>query len=158
MPPNREAAAAALFTRLQNLCGAAFQTYSRAYIDPTTLQPEQQPALMLIAERYNIKFDLGKPPAWLLYYSVLLYSRTLEADPSPETLMNALINSVENAVQRQANEPIIDQTNLTDTNLGGLVKRVSIRSWIVTTGIELMAGAASGQSAAIIPLEVLITQ
>jgi len=156
---NREAAALAIFNRLQTFCGAVFVTYSRVYVDPTTLSPEKQPALMLIAERYNLQAKVmrGEPNVWLLYFSVLIYCRELESDPSPETQVNMLIDLVENSMAKQQLEAVIDNSNPTDTTLGGIVDRVSLRSWTPTAGIELMASSDSGQSAAIIPLEVLIS-
>ena len=161
MALNREAAAQAIFDRLVSLCGANFLTYSREYSDPTQLQPEQQPALMLIAERYNkAKSTLrGTPNVWLLYFNVLLYLKLDPTVASPETAMNALINAVEDALRRLPTEPITDQSNPTDTNLGGIVERVSVGgSWVSSTGILLAQGSASGQSAAIIPIEVLMSE
>ena len=151
---DREGAVAALFARLQTICDTDFAFYSRAYVDPSSIPV--QPALLLVAERYNTKIERGKPNVWFVFVSVLLFCKAAEGETSPETQMNGLINSVENALQRQSGEPVIDNTNLTETNLGGLVSRVSIQSWVAATGIELMM-SVTGQSAAIIPVEIMMT-
>jgi hypothetical protein len=159
MAVNREGAAAALFARLQTLCGATFNFYSRSYVAPNTLQPEQQPALFLVAEHYITKFQRGVPNAWQLYFSIIVYCRALQNDPNPEAALNVLINSVDDAVARLASEPATDLTDPIDTNLGGLVSRVTIGTSTVSgAGITLVAGGVSGQSAAVIPVEILITQ
>lgn len=151
MAAKREQVLAALMTRLQTLIGTSVQTYSRAYIDPNQLEPEKQPALLLLADSYENTKERGRPNIWTVNALVIIYARASEmADPSdasPETPLNALIDAVEDALARQPTESITDMTNPTDTNLGGLCSKVTINGTI-----DIIPGVAGGQAAAFIPV------
>jgi hypothetical protein len=151
MAVSREAVAAALFDRLQSKLGANFVTYSRAYIDPNELQAEHQPALIQIADNYYSNTERGRPNVWVMKMILIIYARAKEMDITPETQMNALLELVESALDRQPTEAITDFSNPTDTNLGGLVSRVSVAGTI-----DIIPGEAGGQAAAVIPVEILV--
>ena len=144
----REQVVAALFTRLTNLVPGLKFT-ARAFKDPNELQPEHQPALLLVTDSYSTATERGRPSIWKIDAAIIVYARAAEMDQSPETPLNAIVDLVEAAVERQPNEPITDMSNPTDTNLGGLCSRVSINS------IDIISGELGGQAAAMFRVEIL---
>jgi len=144
----REQVVAALFTRLKALV-PGINFYARAFKDPNELQPEYQPALLLVTDSYSSITERGRPDVWKIDAAIIIYARALELDQSPETPLNAIVDLVESALGRQPNEPITDMTNPTDTNLGGLCSRVSINS------IDIISGELGGQAAAMFRVEIL---
>jgi hypothetical protein len=146
----REQVVAALDARLRaNVTG--IKKFSRAYVDPASLQAEDQPALLLLADNYVTRIERGRPAVWTLNMAVIIYVRAKEADESPETQLNDLIDQVETALQRQASEAITDMSNPYSTTLGGLCSRCQ-----VTGPIDLIPGEVGGQAAAMIPVEVFM--
>lgn len=145
----REQVMVALYTRLTSLVDGLSFT-ARAYVDPNTLQPEQQPALLLLADQYLNSTERGRPQIRTINAVVVIYVRAAAVDDTPETLLNTFIDRVEMAMERQPNEAITDMTNPTATNLGGLCSRVSIMD------IDIIPGDLGGQGAAMMNVEILI--
>jgi hypothetical protein len=145
----REEVMAALLSRLEDKVPNLALT-GRAYVDPNTLQPEQQPALLVVADQYLNSNERGRPPVKTIHAVVILYARALEADGSPETPLNVLIDAVEAALERQPNEPLPDLTNPTSTNLGGLCSRLYV------TDVDVIPGDLGGQGAAMVSVEILL--
>lgn len=149
--PDREAVQLALLARMQQYM-TGVSTWLRRYVDPTSLNSSQQPAVILIADRYQIVDKVrGRPNVWKTHVQVLVYARVEESADTPETQLHQLLGQLENAMSRQDSEAITDMTNPTDTNLGGLVSRVSFSG-----DVDLIPGDSNGQGALVVPLEILI--
>jgi hypothetical protein len=149
---DREAILTALFARLQAQLGSAVVKYSRRYLDPNQLQPEEQPALMMVVENYSSDTTSqgGALPRWTINVSVILYARVQTENDTPEAILNTLIDKVEAALVRQPGESFRDMTNTYGTSLGGLAFRCSINGVV-----ELVSGEGGNQAAALIPIEIL---
>jgi hypothetical protein len=150
MSGTREQVMSALFTRLQARV-TGLKTTSRAYLDPTSLQAEEQPALLLLADNYTGRVERGRPRIWTINAVIIVYVKALEDDANPEAQVNALIDLVENALKRDPQEAVTDQTNPYSTNLGGLCSRCDVAGTI-----DLIPGEVGGQAAAMIPVEILM--
>ncbi len=145
----REQVLAALAARLQTKVPSL--KVLRAYRDPNSLGPEEQPAAFVLADTFTPQESRGRPPVWVLRVDIVLYARAQEASETPETQINALIDAVEVALQRSDVESITDMTSPYTTNLGGLCSRC----WI-SGSVDLIPGEPGGQAAALIPVEILL--
>lgn len=144
---DRDAIMAALFQRLQDRMAGSVKDFTRrltSYHNTPLL-----PALVLLSARHNATTDPGMPPIWRMSAEVMIYLETLEADQSPETRLNALVNELEAALERQPDEPrTVWGGDEHGTSLGGLV------SSCVVTSVELDQGVEGGQAEAVITIAI----
>lgn len=144
---DRDAILAALFARLQTSLAGDVKTFTRRL--STYHTTPLQPALVLLSDRHSAATDLGMPPIWRIAVEVLIYLETMEADDSPETRVNALVKKLEEALERQANEPrTVWGGDEQGTSLGGLC------SSCVVTGVQVDQGVEGGQGEAAITISI----
>lgn len=144
---DRDAILQALFARLENELAGDVKTFTRrleVYANTPRL-----PALLLISESHQAQTDLGMPPIWRMSAEVDIYLETLEADTSPETRLNAIVQKLEEALERDPAEARPawggDERG---TSLGGLV------SSCVVTRVDISQGTESGQGEAVVMLSI----
>lgn len=151
MAVDREAVAVALFDRLKT--ATKITNAERRYRSWDEVDPRSQPWLGLVHSSQTPEQQRGLPPKWRLEYTVYIYCRTEERASTPSTLLNQLIQAVEQALELQPGEDAgLDPMNVYATTLGGLCSH----AWIGGT-IETDEGALDNQAVAIIPIEVLTT-
>lgn len=145
---------AALFTQLRTLLGVNIKFSARRYMDFDQIEPENQPAMLVVATKDTEQHTVeGMPARHHLRSLVVLY--VLDPDPTdtaatPETTVFALVKRVKDALALQPGEsPSPESLGLPTTTLGGLVRYVKS----VDTAIH--HGAGGGQAAATIVLEML---
>lgn len=152
MALDREALYTALFARLQALPG--FVTVSRRWRPWSEVSKEEQPALFLAQGNETPTQQKGLPPAWRLDPTLYIYARN-DADPEaiPGTTLNALLRTVEGALERQPVEtdPFGGPEEWA-TTLGGLCSYCRISGTVETD-----EGLLGGQAVALVPLEILAT-
>jgi len=165
MSIDREGAVAALYTRLQlpplgPAGSGVIKAFSRIFIDPEQLGPQNQPALELIADTYElfnpagtrVTKQRGHPNVWLLHIDVVVYAWSQEGNTSPETQLNTVLDGIDDLLAFRSDlGDKHDPSNQVDTNLGGLVSRVSI-----TGPVQFLAGAGAQQASVICPVEILM--
>lgn len=144
---DRDAILAALFARLQARLAGSVKDFTRRleHYHNTPLRP----ALVLTSQRHAASQEIGMPPVWRMTAEVMIYLETAEADASPETAIAALVGQVEEALQRQPDEPRTafggDEYG---TTLGGLCSSCAV------TSVELEQGADSGEAEAVISIAI----
>jgi hypothetical protein len=137
----RESVGAALFALLQNATGVT--NAQRSYIDSTTLNAANLPALELVCKRERSEMrGPGIPIKWTLQYWVYLFASTESG--GAETILNGLLDGIETALK--------PPPSLGRQTLGNLVFDCRINGEIVRE-----PGFATGISAAAIPVEVTTT-
>ena len=139
----REAIYAALFALVAG--NSAFRTATRRIKDYSDVDQATQPALLQVelGEKWNAR--VGLPPVVTLSARLFLYCE--ESDPTEpvSTQMNALLDAVMAALA----PPIVPHGPFRQT-LGGLVQHAAI------SGEIAIAEGLSGQSEAVIPIEILV--
>jgi hypothetical protein len=144
---DRDAILQALLARLEEQLAGEVKTFTRRL--ETYLNTPLQPALVLLSERHTATTELGAPPVWRMTAEILLYLETIEADASPETRLNALVQRIEEALERRPDEPRATWGgDYHGTSLGGLC------SSCVVTAVELAQGAEAGQGEASITIAI----
>jgi hypothetical protein len=140
---SREAIYAALFA----LAGAAanFQTATRRIKDYSDVDQATQPALLQVelGEKWNAR--VGMPPVVALNCRLFVYCESNDPTLPVSTQMNALLDGVTQALA----PPLLPHGPFRQT-LGGLVQHAGI------TGDVTIAEGLSGQSEAVIPIEILV--
>lgn len=164
MALRRETAVAALFARLTGHAplAALVTTFSRAYKLPTEVPPEQQPALFLVTNEYQMwnpatgqsPFMLAHPHLHLIKCSIFVYATQVTEDTNPEgNLLNPIIDAIEDAIAFKPGVDTFDQRGNEHTNLAGLVERCSFDA---REPIMVVSGTGSLQATIIVPIEILI--
>ena len=139
----REAIYAALFSLLSS--AASFRTATRRIKDYSDVDQATQPALLQVelGERWNAR--TGAPPVVTLAARLFLYCESNDPAAPVSTQMNALLDAVTAALL----PPLLPHGSFRQT-LGGLVQHAGI------AGEVTIAEGLSGQSEAVIPLEILV--
>ena len=155
---------AALFARLQaGPLSTLIVTFSRAYKLPTEVQSEQQPALFLVTTEYDmfnpestrVAKQRGHPTTQTIRCNVIVYATQTPGDENPEgNLLNPIVDAVEETLKFVRGTDRADPQNTVDTNLGGLVERVTFSE----EPIALITGTGTQQATILIPIEMLISQ
>lgn len=141
---NREQIFCALFELLEQVPG--FTTAERRLRHWNDVGSSEQPYLCLAQGQQSvIQGDPAKgvKPKWTLSADIYIYVKT--DDEPPSSLLNPLLDAVEQALQPQ--NPDINQWQ----TLGGLVTHC----WIEGT-IETDEGTLGDQAVAIIPINILV--
>jgi hypothetical protein len=147
---DREPIAAALAARLTALC-PSLKGVRRKWIPVTDLDGVDQPLAIVSEGSQSGQIFRGKPAAWTITFPVTLYCRAAEGDDTPpSTLLNALTKEIEDALERQSNEPVTDATDTYATNLG-LSCVVACRM----TSVETDEGILTPQAWAQLAIEVV---
>ncbi|HTT84963.1 MAG TPA: hypothetical protein VMF67_15915 [Rhizomicrobium sp.] len=140
---SREAIYAALFA----LAGspASFQTVTRRIKEYSDVDQATQPALLQIelGEKWNAR--IGMPPVVMLNCRLFVYCESNDPAEPVSTQMNGLLDAVMAALA----PPILPDGAFRQT-LGGLVQHAGI------AGDVTIAEGLSGQSEAVIPIEILV--
>jgi hypothetical protein len=139
----REAIYAALFSLL---CGAvSFKTATRRIREYADVDQATQPALLQVelGEKWNTR--VGAPPVVTLAARLFLYCETNDPTAPVATQLNALLDAVTAALA-----PPLSPHGPFRQTLGGLVQHAGIAGEIT------IAEGLSGQSEAVIPLEILV--
>jgi hypothetical protein len=139
----RETIYAALFALVA--ANPAFRTATRRIKDYSDVDQATQPALLQVelGEKWNAR--VGAPPVVTLSARLFLYCEENDPTEPVSTQMNALLDAVMAALA----PPIIPHGPFRQT-LGGLVKHAGI------TGEIAIAEGLSGQSEAVVPVEILV--
>ncbi|HEY2446246.1 MAG TPA: hypothetical protein VGI20_10965 [Rhizomicrobium sp.] len=140
---SREAIYAALF----ELVGGAspFRTATRRIKDYSAIDQATQPALLQVelGEKWNAR--IGLPPIVTLSARLFVYCEENDPTEPVSTQMNALLDAVTNALA-----PDLPPHGPFRQTLGGLVQHAGIAGEIA------IAEGLSGQSEAVIPIEILV--
>lgn len=140
---SREAVFAALFALTSN--AAVFQTATRRVKEYSDVDQATQPALLQVelGEKWNAR--IGMPPVVTLNCRLFVYCESNDPTQPVATLMNALLDSLTNALAPS----VLPQGTFRQT-LGDLVQHAGI------SGEVTIAEGLSGQSEAMIPVEILV--
>lgn len=119
----------------------------------------EQPALILVKASAGAVSMKGQPTVWTLAFTAVIYTQnTDEPTESPETQQNAMLKSIEAALERTkgetalANAAFMDTPDDPRTTLGGLCSHASISGTVESDG-----GAMGRQGVLIVPIEILAT-
>jgi hypothetical protein len=139
----REAIYAALFTLVAG--NSAFRTATRRIKDYSDVDQATQPALLQVelGEKWNAR--VGLPPIVTLSARFFLYCEENDPTEPVSTQMNALLDAVMAALA----PPVLPHGPFRQT-LGGLVQNAGI------SGEIAIAEGLSGQSEAVVPIEILV--
>lgn len=140
---SRETIYCALFALASG--SAAFQTATRRVKEYSDVDQATQPALLQVelGEKWNA--PVGAPPVVTLNCRLFLYCESNDPTEPVSTQMNALLDSLTNALA----PPMLPNGTFRQT-LGGLVQHAGI------SGDVTIAEGLSGQSEAMIPIELLV--
>lgn len=139
----RETIYAALFARVS--AAYAFATRTRRIKEYSDVDQATQPAILQVelGEKWNAR--VGMPPVVTLTARLFLYCESNDPTAPVSTQMNGLIDAVTAALA----PPLAPHGPFRQT-LGGLVQNAGIAGEIT------IAEGLSGQSEAVIPLEILV--
>ena len=139
----REAIYTALFGLVAN--AAQFQTATRRIKDYSNVDQATQPALLQVelGEKWNSR--VGLPPVVTLTARLFVYCEGNDPTEPVSSQMNSLLDAVTNAIA----PPVTPHGPLRQT-LDGLVQHAGI------AGDVTISEGLSGQSEAIIPIEILV--
>lgn len=138
---NREPIYQALFAKLSSING--FLTKSRRLQHWSDVPAGAQPALFQAQKSENAVKVRGIPTKWTVDLHLYIYAYSTDANASPSTILNPLVDAIENAL---APDSTGNQT------LGGLVSHCSIIG-----NIETDEGVLGSQAVAIIPIQIVTT-
>ena len=139
----REAIYAELFALASG--AASFQTATRRIKDYSDVDQATQPALLQVelGEKWNAR--VGLPPVVTLTARLFVYCESNDPTEPVSSQMNALLDAVTNALA-----PPVQPHGTFRQTLGGLVQHAGI------AGDITISEGLSGQSEAIIPVEILV--
>lgn len=139
----RESIYAALFARVSG--AYAFATKTRRIREYADVDRATQPALLQVelGEKWNVR--VGAPPVVTLAARLFVYCESNDPTEPVSTQMNLLLDQVMAALA----PPLAPHGPFRQT-LGGLVQHAAIAGEIA------IAEGLSGQSEAVIPLEILV--
>jgi hypothetical protein len=140
---SREAIYAALFARVAG--SASFQTTTRRVKEYSDVDQATQPALLQVELGENWNARIGMPPIVTLNCRLFVYCESNDPTQPVSTQMNSLLDSLTNALA----PPLTPQGSFRQT-LGGLVQHAAI------AGQVTIAEGLSGQSEAMVPVEILV--
>ena len=140
---SREAIYAALFSLLSN--AASFRTATRRIKDYSGVDQATQPALLQVelGEKWNAR--PGAPPVVTLVARLFVYCESNDPAAPVSAQTNVLLDAVTGALA----PTLLPHGHFRQT-LGGLVQHAGI------AGELTIAEGLSGQSEAVIPLEILV--
>lgn len=140
---SRETIYAALFYLVSN--AAEFQTATRRIKEYSDVDQATQPAILQVelGEKWNAR--IGIPPIVTFNARLFIYCESSDPTQPVSTQMNGLLDSVMAALA----PPILPDGKFRQT-LGGLVQHAAI------SGDITIAEGLSGQSEAVIPIEILV--
>lgn len=140
---SRETIYAALFALVAGAAG--FATSTRRIKDYSDVDQATQPALLQVelGEKWNAR--VGLPPVVTLNARLFVYCESNDPTQAVSTQMNGLLDAVTNALA-----PAPEPRGAFRQTLGGLVQHAGIAGDIV------IAEGLSGQSEAVIPIEILV--
>lgn len=146
----REAAYAALYTRLQTLTGV--QKFSRRLLALDDLSKKHQPAVMMVPTTCTPTVDSqGEPTVWRLAADVYIVTPPDQTTNGGEYTLLGLIDQVDAALDRTTTEGPMHFRDQAETTLAGAVLKA-----YVSGPIEIDAGTESEQGVARIPVEMLM--
>ena len=139
----RERIYAALFSLLAG--AAQFRTATRRIKEYSDVDQATQPALLQVelGEKWNTR--IGQPPLVTLAARLFLYCESNDPTSPVSTPMNVLLDGVTGALA-----PPLSPHGPFRQTLGGLVQHAGI------AGDVTIAEGLSGQSEAVIPIEILV--
>jgi hypothetical protein len=138
---SREAIYAALFALVSG--SASFRTATRRIKEYSDVAQGTQPAILQVELGEKWDAPVGKPPVVALNCRFFIYCESNDPTQPISTQMNALLDSVMNALAST------QWQNYRQT-LGNLVQHARI------SGDVTIAEGLSGQSEAIVPVEILV--
>lgn len=140
---SREAIYAALFALASG--SAAFRTATRRIKEYSDVDQATQPALLQVelGEKWNVR--VGMPPVVTLNCRLFVYCESNDPTQPVSTQMNALLDALTNALA----PPMLPHGTFRQT-LGGIVQHAGV------SGEVTIAEGLSGQSEAVMPIEILV--
>ena len=138
---SREAIYAALFALVSG--SAAFQTATRRIKEYSDVAQATQPAILMVELGEKWDAPVGKPPVIALHCRLFIYCESNDPTQPVSTQLNGLLDAVMAALAST------QWQNFRQT-LGGLVQHARI------SGDITIAEGLSGQSEAIVPVEILV--
>jgi hypothetical protein len=138
---SRETIYAALFALVAGSAG--FQTATRRIKEYSDVAQATQPAILMVELGEKWEAQVGKPPIVTLHCRLFIYAESNDPTQPVSTQMNGLLDAVMAALAST------QWQNFRQT-LGGLVQHARI------SGDITIAEGLSGQSEAIVPVEILV--
>lgn len=143
---NREAALAALVTRLGTVSGLSGKVYRR--MPPGTPPvPAEQPCAFVACDKETPKRTPRGSTVWTLSLFVVIYNRTDDDTVAPATTLATIVGNIETALQMQAGDRRIDQGS--PTTLGNTCESCDMGA------VEYGEGIVDGQGVAFIPVTII---
>jgi hypothetical protein len=146
----REPVYAAVFQFFAGLTAGNAPLFKVATRKPTTwesVEPEDQPALLLRQRSEHAEHRKFLPTKWTLSLDLMLFVHTGAAndpDVTPAQLLNPLLDAIEASI-------VIDDFVNGACTLGGLVSYCALDGTV-----ELFLGSLGDEAVAIVPIKVLV--
>ena len=145
---------AALFERLK-LRVPSVQTWSRRALTFAKLPAGAQPAGVLLVGTQASVHEPNAPRTWTLGADLVLFVRATGQEESLDTVLNELVDQVEAALLREADEAgtagPFQQVDHLHSTLNGLVHEVSIGG-----AVEFYQAEGGEQATVIIPIDMVV--
>lgn len=146
----REAAYAALYTRVQTLTGV--QKFSRRMLSLDELSKKHQPAVFMVPTLSTPEINSsGEPTVWRLAADVYIIAPPDQTGNGAEVTLLGLIDQLDAALDLKTTEAPRHFHDQAETTLGGVVLKA-----YVSGPIEIDAGLEGEQGVARIPVEMLL--
>lgn len=144
----REAAYAALYTRLLTMTGVQF--FSRRLKAFDQMSAKHQPAVFLVAGASTPRVDSsGQPEVWLLSASVYVITPPDQTGTSPEATLLGLVDQIDGLLDLKTTERGAAMRDQAQTTLGNVVLKA-----YVSGPIEIDEGLDGEQGIALVPIEM----
>ena len=135
---------AALFERLQaDVPGVV--TWSRRHLKFSSLPASAQPAVFVVAANQNAYMEPRCPTIWRLGVDVVGWVRATGQEDTLDTVLNAIIDSVEHALMSPTGTPG------TLTTLGGLLQSMDFAG-----PIDINQREGGEEASFVIPLDMVV--
>ena len=146
----RETYYAALFERLQARV-PGITTWSRRHLQFSRIPAAAQPACLVLAASQDSVMETRLPTVWTLGADIVIWVRATGQEDSLDTVLNDLVDAVDAALLRDADEPLAGQLDPFRTSLGGLVKKISFAG-----PVDLNQREGAEEASVVIPIDMVV--
>jgi len=150
----RDAYYQALYERLMAKVPGV-NTWTRKHLHFSRIPAGNTPIGLVLAANQTPHFEPNVPTVWNLGADLVFWIRTTGQEETLDTVLNDLVDSVENALARSEDDlpppgPFLDLDQL-HTTLGGLVAEVSISG-----AVELNQEEGAEFASVVIPIDMVV--
>lgn len=145
----REAAYAALYTRLKTVTGVL--RFSRRMVTWDKLSKSEMPAVVVVAESCDRRESNGLDAIWTLHAAVYVVTPPNPSGDGAETALLTIVDRIDAALDIQATESARHYQGQSETTLGDAV----YKAWI-SGEVEIDAGVNGEIALARIPVSMLL--